>query len=180
MENQVMDFTISLAHPEHFGMLRAIELAAFETLRNAGAVTGEAGASSLEELSEFSRNGLLLTAYTSDSVPVGFVAGKVEDIWLHIAEIDVHPGWQRHGIGRRLMQTLLCIGQQRGLTGATLTTDNMVAFNARFYGTLGFKIVEGLARPPHLVSLNADEIAKGFNPARRAAMCVTFRTPGGK
>ncbi|OAT17933.1 hypothetical protein M979_1922 [Buttiauxella noackiae ATCC 51607] len=57
-----MDFTIGPAQPEHLGMLRAIELAAFETLRDAGAVTGQACASSLEELSDFSRNGLLLAA----------------------------------------------------------------------------------------------------------------------
>ncbi|MNN70222.1 Acetyltransferase (GNAT) family protein [compost metagenome] len=88
--------------------------------------------------------------------------------------MDVHPAWQRHGIGRRLMQAILNIGQQRGLTGATLTTDKMAAFNARFYATLGFEIVEGLARPPHLVSLIAEELATGFNPARRAAMCMTF------
>jgi len=174
IENQVMDFTIGPTHPEHFDKLRAIELAAFETLRNAGAVTGEAGASSLEELSNFSRNGLLLTAYTSDSVPVGFVAGKVEGTWLHIAEIDVHPQWQRNGIGRLLMERILLTGQQRGLAGATLTTDKMVAFNARFYGTLGFNIVEGHAQPPHLVSLIAEEISKGFIPARRVAMWVIF------
>ncbi|WP_123427676.1 GNAT family N-acetyltransferase [Lelliottia amnigena] len=170
-----MDFTIRHAHPEDFDRLRAIELAAFETLRNAGAVTDEAGACSLEELSDFWRNGLLLTACTSNSVPVGFVAANVEESWLHIAEMDVHPAWQRHGIGRRLMQAILNIGQQRGLTGATLTTDKMAAFNARFYATLGFEIVEGLARPPHLVSLIAEELATGFNPARRAAMCKTFR-----
>lgn len=169
-----MDFTIRHAHPEDFDRLRAIELAAFETLRNAGAVTDEAGACSLEELSDFWRNGLLLTAYTSDSVPVGFVAANVEETWLHVAEMDVHPDWQRHGIGRRLMQAILNIGQQRGLTGASLTTDKMAAFNARFYATLGFEIVEGLARPPHLVSQIAEELASGFNPARRAAMCMTF------
>ncbi|EIC82137.1 hypothetical protein SPM24T3_23377 [Serratia sp. M24T3] len=169
-----MDFTIGPTDPEHFDKLRAIELAAFETLRNAGAVTGEAGASSLEELSNFSRNGLLLTAYTSDSVPVGFVAGKVEGTWLHIAEIDVHPQWQRNGIGRLLMERVLLTGQQRGLAGATLTTDKMVAFNARFYGKLGFNIVESHAQPPHLVSLIAEEISKGFIPARRVAMWLTF------
>lgn len=113
-----MDFTIRHAHPGDFDRLRAIELAAFETLRNAGAVTDEAGACSLEELSDFWRNGLLLTACTSDSVPAGFVAAKVEETWLHVAEMDVHPAWQRHGIGRRLMQAILNIGQQRGLTGA--------------------------------------------------------------
>lgn len=50
-----MDFTVGPAPPEHFGMLRAIELAAFETLRDEGAVAGPACASCLEELSDFSR-----------------------------------------------------------------------------------------------------------------------------
>lgn len=169
-----MDFTIGPARPEHFNMLHALELAAFETLRDAGAVTGPACASSLEELSDFSRNGLLLAALAPDSVPVGFAAGKVEDEWLHVAEIDVHPDWQRHGIGRRLMQSLLRTGLQRGLAGATLTTDGIAAFNARFYATLGFNIVEGQARPPHLINTIDDEIAEGFDPERRVAMWVRF------
>lgn len=50
-----MDFTVGPAPPEHFGMLRAIELAAFETLRDEGAVADPACASCLEELSDFSR-----------------------------------------------------------------------------------------------------------------------------
>lgn len=151
-----------------------MELAAFETLRYAGAMTGPAIASSIEELSDFSRNGLLLAACTSDSVPVGFIAGKIASEWLHIAEMDVHPNWQRRGIGRQLMQAMLRNGQQRGLTGATLTTDKMAAFNARFYATLGFEIVEGKARPPHLAAIIEDEIAKGFDSARRVAMRVVF------
>lgn len=169
-----MDVTISPARPEQFASLHAIELAAFETLRLAGAVTGQARATSLEALREFSRHGLLLTACTSDSVPAGFVAGRVEDRWLHVAEIDVRPEYQRHGIGRQLLQALLCVGQQRGLAGATLTTDSLAAFNARFYTTAGFTIVEGDARPPHLAALIADEIAEGFDPARRVAMHLTF------
>jgi len=174
LENGVMDFTIIPAQPEHFRILRAIELAAFETLRSAGAVTGHASANSLEELSDFFHNGLLLAACTPDSAPVGFAAGRIEDTWLHIAETDVHPDWQRHGIGRQLMLTILSAGQQRGLTGATLTTDNQAVFNARFYASLGFKIVEGHERPSHLVSLNAVEIASGFDPARRVTMKLTF------
>ena len=92
-----MDITISAAQPEHFADLRAIELAAFETLREAGAVTGQAVANSLEEFCVFSRDGLLLAAFAPDSQPVGFIAGKFQDIWLHIAEMDVHPNWQRRG-----------------------------------------------------------------------------------
>ena len=76
--------------------------------------------------------------------------------------------------GRPHLQTLLDAGQQRGLAGATLTTDNMAAFNAIFYATLGFNIAEGHTRPPHLVSLIAEETAMGFNPTRRVAMWATF------
>lgn len=83
-------------------------------------------------MSNFSLNGLLLAAYTPDSVPVGFVTRKVEGVRLHIAEIDVQPEWQRNGIVTRLIQRILLTGQQHGLAVTTLTTDNMVAFNARF------------------------------------------------
>lgn len=169
-----MNFTIRPAQPEHFGRLRAIELAAFETLRDAGAVTGEACASSLEELRAFSQRGLLLAAFTPDAVPVGFVAGRTEDIWLHVAEMDVHPDWQRRGIGKQLMLAMLDLGQQRGLSGATLTTDTIAAFNARFYATLGFEVVTDHAQPPHLEKLRAEEKGNGFDPARRVAMWVRF------
>ncbi|MBQ4761412.1 GNAT family N-acetyltransferase [Pectobacterium odoriferum] len=169
-----MDITISAALPDHYSSLRAIELAAFETLREAGAVTGQAVANSLKEFYDFSRDGLLLAAFTPDSIPVGFIAGNFEDRWLHIAEIDVHPNWQRNGIGRLLMQALLSSGQQLGLAGATLTTDNIAAFNAKFYASLGFEIVEGQSCPPHLISLKAEEIKMGFNPERRVAMRLKF------
>lgn len=173
-----MDIAIRPALPEHFAALRAIELAAFETLRDAGAVAGEACAASLDDFNDFSRDGLLLAAFTSDAVPVGFVAARFEAKWLHIAEIDVHPDWQRHGAGRLLMQAAIFTGQQRGLLGATLTTDSLAAFNARFYASLGFEIVEGHSRPTHLVSLNTDEIAQGFNPTRRVTMLMTWQDVG--
>jgi len=174
MENPGPDITISPARPEHFAALRAIELAAFETLREAGAVTGQAVANSLEDFADFSRDALLLAAFIPDSTPVGFVAGVFENRWLHIAEIDVHPHWQRRGIGRALMQALLSTGQQRGLAGATLTTDNMAAFNAKFYATLGFEVVEGESCPFHLRSQKEEEVEMGFDPARRVGMRLDF------
>lgn len=169
-----MDITISAAQPNHFSSLRAIEQASFETLREAGEVTGQSVANSLKEFGDFSRNGLLLAAFTPDSTPVGFIAGNVENIWLHIAEIDVHPLWQRRGIGRMLMLAILSSGQQRALVGATLTTDNIAALNAKFYATLDFDIVEGQSCPPHLVWQKAEEVEMGFNPARRVAMRLNF------
>ena len=174
MDNPGLDITISPAQPEHFAALRAIELAAFETLREAGAVTGQAVANRLEDFCDFSRDGLLLAAFTPDTTPVGFIAGKIENRWLHIAEMDVHPHWQRRGIGRVLLQTMLSYGQQCGLAGATLTTDNIAAFNAKFYTTLGFAVVEGESCPLHLRNQKEKEVEMGFDPARRVGMRLDF------
>lgn len=169
-----MDITISAARSEHFASLRDIELAAFETLRKTGAVSGQAMANSLEDFNNFSRDGLLLAAFTSNSTPVGFIAGELCDEWLYVAEMDVHPQWQRQGIGRLLIQTLLSTAQQRDLAGATLTTDILAAFNAKFYATLGFEIVEGHSCPPHLLSKKTEEAEMGLNSARRVAMRLSF------
>ncbi|WP_153011415.1 GNAT family N-acetyltransferase [Type-D symbiont of Plautia stali] len=38
------------------------------------------------------------------------MAGKVEDTWLYIAEIHMHPEWQSHGIGRLLLQRIIHTG----------------------------------------------------------------------
>lgn len=170
----VMDMTICPAQPEYFEQLRAIERAAFETLRRAGAVTGPAVATSLAALNDVYRHGLLLAAMTPETGAVGFVAGTFEAGWLHIAEIDVHPDWQRKGVGRRLMKTILSAGQARDLRGATLTTDNAAAFNAPFYATLGFQSLASHALPPHLARIMAEEIAAGFDPTRRTAMGIIW------
>jgi len=159
----MMDIAISPAQPDHFEELRAIELAAFETLRKAGAVTGQAAAGSLAEFTHFYRHGLLLAAFTPNKVPVGFVAGTFEERWLHIA-----------GVGRLLMKTILSAGQALDLRGATLTTDIAAAFNARFYATLGFDIADTHSQPPHLARRLADEIAGGFDPGRRTAMWMSW------
>lgn len=174
MENPGLGIRIGPAQPEHFAALRVIELAAFETLREAGAVTGQAVANSLQDFCDFSRDGVLLAAFTPDATPVGFVAGTFENRWLHIAEMDVHPRWQRKGIGRALMQAMLASGQQRGLAGATLTTDNRAAFNAKFYASLGFERVTDESGPAHLKSHREEEIARGFDPARRVGMRLHF------
>lgn len=165
-----MDITINLARNEHLSALRTIELASFETLRSAGAVTGAPAAGSLDDFSLLCRDGLLFVACTPADIPVGFAGALIVDNWLHIAETDVHPDWQQRGIGRRLMNTLLAAGQSRDLTGATLTTDRYVPCNASFYTSLGFKVVERDIMPHWLKDLLDNEIAAGMDPERRVAM----------
>ncbi|GAA3581576.1 GNAT family N-acetyltransferase [Gibbsiella greigii] len=169
-----MDITISLARNEHLAALRIIELASFETLRAGGAVTGAPIAGSIDDFSQLCHEGLLFVALVPGDIPVGFAGALLIDNWLHISEVDVHPNWQRRGIGRRLMNTLLSAGQARGFTGATLTTDRYVLFNASFYASLGFKIVEGKGIQRRLKDLLDKEAASGMDPQRRVAMQLHY------
>jgi GNAT superfamily N-acetyltransferase len=159
---------------DKFSTLRAIELASFETLRAAGAVTGEAAASSDKELQHYLDSGFLLAAFDAGGVPVGYGGGYLTDGWLHIGEVDVHPNWQRKGIGRQLLEALLEGGRARKLKGATLTTDRFAPFNAPFYTSLGFQAIEGEACPPRLKAILDKEKGKGFDPLRRVAMMLDF------
>jgi predicted N-acetyltransferase YhbS len=157
-----------------FSALRDIELAAFETLRDAGAVDGEASASTVEQLQQYLDRSLLLVACASDGVVRGWCGGYEIDGWLHIAEIDVHPDWQLMGIGRQLIHALLDEGKRRGLCGATLTTDRIAAFNAPFYQSFGFRFLAQQDSFPRLEAILEAEVGAGLNPLRRVAMVVPF------
>lgn len=169
-----MKITIKPGTAEHFAALREIEIASFETLRLAGAVTGPATASDDSELQNYLNAQLLYVAFNTQNEPLGYAGAYIDEGWLHIAEIDVHPDWQRRGIGRQLMNVLLSEAQTRNLKGATLTTDSQAAFNAPFYASLKFQIIEKNECPPRLKAILDAEKAKGLNPHRRVAMVVAF------
>lgn len=165
---------IRTAQRHHLKALRAIEIAAFETLRSAGAVEGPAVASSIDDFRRLCREGVLLVALSENETPVGFAAGRIVDNELHIAEADVHPDWQRKGIGRQLMEALLAEGRKRCLRGASLTTDRFAPFNARFYASLGFNMIDEAELSPRLSALLTAEAKGGLDPDRRVAMQLWF------
>jgi GNAT superfamily N-acetyltransferase len=169
-----VDIRIGQASRDAFSALRTIESASFETLRAVGAVTREAVASSDEELQRYLDAGFLLAAFDEGGVPVGYGGGYIADSWLHIGEMDVHPGWQRKGIGRRLLEALLDEGRARRLKGATLTTDRFAPFNAPFYASLGFHAIAEEECPPRLRAILDSEREKGLDPLRRVAMTLGF------
>lgn len=165
---------IASAKADHFPALRSIELASFEILLAAGAVTGEPMASSDDELQLYLGSGFLVAAFDDRQMPVGYAGGYISEDWLHIGEMDVHPSWQRQGIGRRLITSLLNEGRARHLQGSTLTTDRFAPFNAPFYASLGFQTLEGQSCPTRLQEILAAETAKGLSPLRRVAMMLMF------
>ncbi len=171
---KTMHINIKQATQKDFSALQSIELAAFETLSVAGAVSGVPTASSNEMLQTYCDEALLYAAFDLKGNPVGFAGAYVDEGWLHIAEIDVHPDFQSKGIGRQLMLTLLGEARTRQLHGATLTTDRLVPFNAPFYASLGFQIVELNKCPERLKNILCAEKAIGLDLPRRVAMIKVF------
>ncbi|TDK29874.1 GNAT family N-acetyltransferase [Rhizobium deserti] len=167
-------FYVKPATRDDFPVLRSIELAAYETLRAAGAVAGDPSVSDDKDLHRYCEQQLLYAASPPGGDIVGWCGGYAIDGWLHVAEMDVHPDWQGKGIGRRLIQTLLDDARTRELKGATLTTDRQAAFNAPFYLSIGFRLVHPQDTTPHLWAILDEEIAAGLDPLRRAAMMLSF------
>lgn len=157
-----------------FAALRDIELAAFETLRAAGAVYGHPTATSDEQLQEYLEQELLFAAHDSDGLARGWASGYEVGGWLHVAEMDVHPDWQMKGIGRALIQTLVEEARTRGLNGVTLTTDRLAPFNAPFYQSLDFRFADPHDTPPHLDATLEAEVKAGLDLTRRVAMMLSF------
>jgi GNAT superfamily N-acetyltransferase len=150
----------------------AIEIDAFDTLFAAGGVFGEASSSTDGELAAYVHHGILLVAVDGNDRPIGYAGSNFVEDGLHVAEIDVARQWQRRGVGRALMQAVLAEASRRGLRSVTLTTDRLVPFNAPFYASLGFRIIEERALPDRLRTVLAEEHAAGFDRDRRVAMSI--------
>lgn len=91
---------------------------------------------------------------------IGFVAGEITDDCLYIEEVDVLMERQKQGHGRRLMQVAIAWARRERLRAVTLTTFRSIPFNAPFYASMGFVVLE--TPTPHLAATLADEIARGF------------------
>jgi putative acetyltransferase len=101
----------------------------------------------------------LWVAERSDAV-IGFAAATVERDALHVLELAVHGRHQRRGVGRRLMRAAITQAQIRNLASITLTTFRDIPFNAPFYASLGFEILE--VPPPRLQAILTAERARGM------------------
>lgn len=106
-----------------------------------------------------------------DSVLAGFVSTILAGDALHVLELAVHLDHQRKGIGRRLMQAVIYTARTTGLRAVTLTTFLDVAFNAPFYGSMGFDILDH--PPARLLDLLSAETQRGLT--HRCAMRLNLR-----
>jgi len=114
--------------------------------------------------------GLLWVATDRHDAPVGFLAAQAIDGTLFVKEMSVAREHQRAGLGRQLMRAAEDHARQTAFAALTLTTDCLIPFNGPFYERLGFVEVPVGQAPPGLRRIVAEEIAGGFDPARRIVM----------
>lgn len=167
-------YAIRLARPDELHLLAAIEVDAFWALHDAGAVACEPTSLPIGVLRQSLEADLLFVAVDALDQPFGFLAGIVMANTIHLAEIDVVRDWQKKGVGRRLMQAMVETARTGGASGITLTTDRHVPFNAPFYASLGFRILDDGERSAELSRILEREAEHGADPARRVAMVLWF------
>ena len=167
-------WTIRSARADELNLLAAIEIDAFWALHETGAVACEPTSLPLDVLEQSLAEGLLFVAVDDEDQPFGFLASVMKDGSVHIAEVDVVRRRQKQGVGRRLMEAAIAAARTQGAAGVTLTTDRHVAFNAPFYASLGFQILNDGERPAALTQILESELAHGADPARRVAMALRF------
>jgi GNAT superfamily N-acetyltransferase len=164
-------YVIAPACIEDLGALGAIETAATALFEGWGVEAAvHAGVTSIEELRDAQRAGLLWIARATDRRPVGFALVELLGGQPHLEEIDVHPAHGRRGIGTALVNAVLSWARDAGYHAVTLTTFLKIPWNAPFYERLGFRVLDAAAWSPELEAIVRDESSRGLDPAQRVVM----------
>ncbi|WP_411375549.1 GNAT family N-acetyltransferase [Arthrobacter sp. MPF02] len=102
--------------------------------------------------------------------PVGYILVDWIDGDAHIAQVTVHPGFARRGIGGRLIEEVASWAAGEGSAALTLTTFRDVPWNRPYYERLGFVVVPEAARPEGIRTLVRVEAAQGLSAWPRVVM----------
>lgn len=89
---------------------------------------------------------------------------------LHIYEFNVAQTFQMKGLGKQLLNFIINIGRQKGFLRLTLTTFKHVQWNAPFYASNGFVIMDETLLNNRLQDILKEEHDLGFPDNSRCAM----------
>ncbi|WP_394729751.1 GNAT family N-acetyltransferase [Altererythrobacter sp. GH1-8] len=165
------DWSLRLARPDDAEQMPALEEAA------AAMLVGDPGLAGLNlretwqpsALRSLIRKGHCLVAHVGDAM-AGFLVTQPFSGELHIWEMDVHPSFQRRGIGAGLVLACQVDARNSGFRALTLTSFRDLPWNAPFYERLGFEEVTALDAHPRLAGELALEADNGLPAQRRCAM----------
>jgi GNAT superfamily N-acetyltransferase len=114
--------------------------------------------------------GLLWVATASGGEPVGFALVIEIEGYAHLEEIDVLPAFGCNGIGSELLAKVCSWAKEKGYPAVTLRTFRDVPWNAPFYHSRGFRIVDSAMLSPVHVQLEALELERGLRTDIRVTM----------
>ena len=104
--------------------------------------------------------------------PAGFARIEKVGDFAHLEQLSVHPDSAGAGLGRLLVRAALGWAREHGYPGMTLCTFRNVPFNAPFYRSCGFEVVQPR---DELALVRRQEVDLGLDDVGpRVAMCVLF------
>ena len=160
---------LRLAVPADVPALTAVELSAGELF--IGTHMAWAIGQSTDPVELLDRIGKAAVWIAEDGRGIGgFLITGTMDGDFYIDELSVATSHQRRGVGRTLIEAVLCEAKRQGFRTATLTTDRDLPWNAPYYARLGFRILTPGETPPEL----SVRLASQPSPDRRCAMRRTL------
>jgi len=95
---------------------------------------------SLDSLTLAFRQAVIATVAEQDGVLTGYQISTPTPLGGHLARLAVHPAWQKHGIGRGLLEDLLSQFERRGAQSVTVNTQHNNEASLALYKNAGFRL----------------------------------------
>jgi GNAT superfamily N-acetyltransferase len=161
---------IRVPTPDEREVLRDIE-------RVAGALFAQVGLDdvarhepeTVEALAEYVADGRAWVIL-EDGASVGYALVDIVDGLVHLEQLSVRPDRGRRGVGTALLRYVCAWARDRRFAAVTLTTFTAVPWNAPFYGSRGFRVLDDAQIGPELRALRDAEAAHGLDPDLRVCM----------
>lgn len=104
----------------------------------------------------------------ADGDVAGYVAWRDEAPGVaFLAELAVHPSFQRFGIGKKLVGKVIEEAREHGFTELALRMSTKAEWAAKFYQALGFAPLDAASAPPKLKEWWDEKTVDGDKPYLR-------------
>lgn len=161
---------IRLARSEDLQVLRAIERRAGRAFRSLGMnAVADDEPLSVPRLAGYQSAGLAWVAEVNGHV-VGYLLLDRMPETAHIEQVSVDPAHARRGIGALLIETASAWARHHNLRALTLTSFELVPWNAPYYARLGFVVLGDADLSPELREVRRVEADHGLDTWPRVAM----------
>ena len=168
-------YQLTTPRPEHFGLIRGVEVAAAE--RFSFSDLPEPLRSHMippADLFRAKTEGRLWATLAPGHTPVGFAMVEPQGDAMHLLELSVHPAHGRRGLASWLLDHVADCARSQSLSTLTLTTYRHVPWNAPFFEARGFVEIPEPSLSTYLREALDREIQAGLHAEHRIAMARTL------